>query len=86
MTVIVTTPEELRAIVREAIDEALAVRRPAPSDTPPEWIDTSVAAALLGVSTRQVAKMAKAGDLPHGNVGRLLRFRRSDVLALLESR
>ncbi len=81
--VILTTPEELTRIVRDAVREELATRAPSTNDAASEWIDTRVAADLLGVSTRQIAKMAKAGTLPHSNVGRLLKFRRSDVLAIL---
>jgi len=85
---IVTTPEELARIVREQIDAALAARGPAANEQPSEWIDTAAAAALLGVSTRQVAKMAASAKerpaaLASSRVGRLLRFRRADVLALL---
>lgn len=84
---IVTSPDELRAIVRAAVEEALATRA---ANGPPsgEWIDTGAAAALLGVSTRQVAKLAASSRgrpalLASTRVGRLLRFRRADVLALL---
>jgi len=89
--VIVTTPDELRSIVRAAVEEVLAARTAASAAEPSEWIDTAVAAALLGVSTRQVAKMAaSAKDRPallaSSRVGRLLRFRRADVLAVLDRR
>jgi len=89
--VIVTTPDELRAIVVAAVGEALAARRAASEAPPSEWIDTTAAAALLGVSTRQVAKMAatakdRPAALASSRIGRLLRFRRADVLALLERR
>jgi excisionase family DNA binding protein len=74
------TPEQLRALVVDAVREALATRGAEPA----EWLDAKSAAVLLGVHPRTVAKMAKGGELPSSRVGRLLRFRRADVVALLE--
>lgn len=79
--VIVTTPEELRAIVRAEVRAALAEQR---EPEPAEWLDTAGAAELLGVHPRTIARMANRGELPCTRVGRLLRFERDELLAWLE--
>ena len=78
--IVVVTASELRAIVRDAVREALAGT---PVSTPEDWLDAGDAAAILRVHRRTVAKMAMAGTLPATRIGRLLRFRRSDVEAYL---
>lgn len=78
---IVVHPEELRALVRDAVREALA-DRPAASSAA-EWLDTESAAALLGVNARTITKRATAGQIPGAKIGKLWRFRRSDLERLL---
>jgi excisionase family DNA binding protein len=82
--VVVLTPEQLRELVRDAVREALddraANEAPAPDR---EWLDASSAGALLGVHARSVIRMAQAGKLRGTRLGKLWRFRRSDVDALL---
>ena len=80
--IIVVSPEELRDLVRTAVREALSAGRPAAE--PSEWLDAAGAAALLGVHRRTVTNLVKRGRLPASRVGRLLRIRRADVLAVLE--
>lgn len=77
--VVVLGREELRELVRDAVREALEERPRAP-----EWIDTAAAAELLQVTPRHVTKLAKSGELPGTQLGKLWRFRRADVEALLE--
>lgn len=78
--VIVVSPDELREIVRSAVREALDDRR---GDDAADWLDTAGAAALLRVHRRTVARLAQHGEIPSSRVGRLLRLRRTDVLAYL---
>lgn len=80
---VVIDAEELDRRIEEAVRRALADRAPA---EPAEWLDAKSTAAELGVSPRQIAKLAKAGALPHAKVGKLLRFRRADVEAYLAKR
>lgn len=44
-------------------------------------IDAAEVAAVLGVSIREVQELAKRGDLPAFKVGRLWRFRLTEVEA-----
>lgn len=82
-SLVVLTPEQLRALVVAAVREALEGRAAEPAE-PAEWLDTAGAAELLGVTTRTIRKLASAGKLTASKVGpKLLRFRRADVLAYL---
>lgn len=88
---ITLTPDDLVRLIAQGVADGLAALRgtsAAPTDG--EWVDTRGAAALLGISRRQVQNLATArkgaaAALPSKRVGKLLRFRRSDVLAQLES-
>ena len=77
--IITCTPDELRALVREAAREAVREEMAATRVEPVEWIDSAAAAKLLGVHPRTVAKYAKAGKLPCTHVGTLLRFNRAEI-------
>lgn len=84
---VVVEAAELVRMIDTAVRRALDARSEPRADG--EWIDTRAAAELLGVSTRQIAKLAAGGRgrparLSSSRVGRLLRFRRADVLAMLE--
>jgi len=81
--VVVIDPATLRRLIEAAVRAALARSEGSPQAVP-EWLDAQATADLLGVHRRTVTKMAARGDLPSARVGRLLRFRREDVLALLE--
>ena len=81
MSVVVIDPEELRALIGRELRAALDER--APVEASPEWLDSKGAAALLGVNVRTIAKLAQSGKVPSSRVGKLLRFRRADLLALL---
>lgn len=85
--VIVTTPEQLRELVRDAVREALSVSREHDRDREPgEWLDTEAAAALLRVHPRTVAKCVTREGLPARKIGRMYRFKRAEVLLWLEQR
>lgn len=75
---------ELERLVARAVDagvrSALEQHR---SDRGEGWLGTAQVAELLHVHPRTVAKLAKAGALPSAKLGKLLRFRRTDVDALL---
>lgn len=47
----------------------------------PELTDSRQAAGLLGISWRQVQRMAKAGTIPAVKVGKLWRFPKGKLLA-----
>lgn len=87
-SMVVVAFDDLRAMIAEVIAEE---RRALSALTPTaveggEYLDAAGAAAILGVHQRTVTKMAARGELPSGRFGRLLRFRRADVVAFIESR
>ncbi|MHB8973592.1 MAG: helix-turn-helix domain-containing protein [Pirellulaceae bacterium] len=57
-------------------------------DTPNRLLDADETSSLLNVTTGTLAvwRSEKRYDLPYVKVGRLVRYRLSDVLAWLESR
>lgn len=73
-SLVVLEPHELEAIVEGAVRRALATH-----PQPDEWLDSSTAAEILGINVRTLTKRAASGDLPAARIGRLWRFRRSDV-------
>lgn len=76
MTVIVTTAEELRALVREAVADALRLVQPAPA----EYLDLQQTAELLGVSTVTVRTYIRRESLPVHRLGtKTLRFARAEL-------
>lgn len=91
--VIVTTPAELAELVEAAVERVLERRGLSAANEPPtpsDWIDAREAARLLRVHVRTVSNYAAPGPdgapprLPSTNIGRIRRFRRADVIALLE--
>ncbi len=73
---------ELRALVVEAVAEAM---KTAPTDA--EWLDAPAVAEILCIAPRSVQKLARRSGLPSHRLGpKLLRYRRSEVLAWLEGR
>ena len=76
VTVIVTTPDELRTLVREAVRAEL---RAATAEPAAEWLDAAAVGAMFGVHPRSVRKLR---GLPSHRFGtKLLRYRRDEVLA-----
>jgi excisionase family DNA binding protein len=50
-----------------------------------EVLTSDEAADLLKVSTKTVLRLVRGGELPGCKVGRVWRFRRSELMALLET-
>lgn len=74
------TTDELAALVREAVDAALAARHAANERPAAEWLDARAVAALLDVHVRSVQKMVRDQGLPAHRLGpKLLRYRRDEV-------
>ena len=48
-----------------------------------DWLTSNAAAHLLGISTRTLSEWRKKGVVKASKVGRKLRFKRSDLEALL---
>lgn len=49
-----------------------------------EPIDAEEAAKMLGVTARTVTRLAERGEIPGFRVGRLWKFRRSDIQKYIE--
>ena len=49
-----------------------------------EPIDAEEAAKMLGVTARTVTRLAERGEIPAFRVGRLWKFRRSDIQKYIE--
>ena len=76
--------DELQQLVKEALRAVLEDRHRASSAD--DWLDTTGVAAMLGVHARTVTTLARNGQLPAHRLGKLWRFKRSDVDAWLEGR
>lgn len=50
-----------------------------------EWLSTSAAAGLLGVTPRTLYRFINDGDLPAYRIGRVIRLQRSDVDAFIDA-
>lgn len=82
--VVVVDVEVLRSIVREELVRAMQARTPA--NEAPEYLTSADVAELLGVHARTIAKMVARDGLPAHRFGsKLLRFKRSEVVAWLEA-
>lgn len=79
--VIVATPEQLKGIVRDAVDAAFAERA---QETAPTLLDRNGLARALGCSAGHVDSLRKLG-LPTKWLGDAPRFLLSDVLSWLPS-
>lgn len=85
--IIVTTPEELSAILDERIRLAFKHYVPqtlasAPKADAPPYVDKREAARLIGVCTSTIDNAARSGKLKRHYVGKAVRFERAQVLAL----
>ncbi len=81
--VIVTTPEQLRALIREEVAAALRSVQPAQA----EYLDLAGVAELLDVTTTTVRAYVRREGLPVHRIGaRTLRFSRAEVEAWLVER
>lgn len=78
---IVMTPAQFRAAVREAVREELATH----TKPPAAMLSPRTAAELLGVTSRTVVNLLTRGELRGTRVGSSWRIRRVDVEAYLEA-
>lgn len=82
-TIIVTTPEELRAIVNEAIAEFMP--KPQKKEDQPDTITLISAIDLLKVngyptSKAKIYKLTSSEEMPHRKYGNKLVFSRKELL------
>jgi excisionase family DNA binding protein len=81
-SLVVIDRDELVAIVREAVREELTQAPMVES----QYLDADRLATLLGVARSSIPQLVKREGLPTIRLGRLYRFRRSEVIAWLEER
>jgi excisionase family DNA binding protein len=82
---VVISVEQLRALVREELADALA--KGGPQDELHDILDREQAAKLIGVTTRTIPRLVERDGLPTlRRVGKLWRFRRTDVMAWLAAK
>lgn len=74
----------IEQIGQQALQELLDQARP--GGLPENAIDIEAMAAILGVSTKTVRRLVKAGEIPYLRLGKALRFVAADVIASLERR
>lgn len=85
---IITTPEELRAIVKEAISELITQ---SPTKEPlPDTITLTTAIELLAesgypTSRAKIYKLTSSGAMPHRKFGNKLVFSRRELLSWADS-
>jgi len=77
---IVTTPEQLRALIREELERVLAGRGTTPGAAA-DWVTAEQAAELLGVGPKTVRRWAAAGRLRAEHRGRVWRIDRAGLPA-----
>lgn len=85
---IITTPEELRAIVKEAIS-GLITQSPT-KESLPDTITLTTALELLAengypTSRAKIYKLTSAGTMPHRKFGNKLVFSRRELLSWADS-
>lgn len=84
MKLAVMTSDELSALVETAVNRALARTRPEPES---EIMSCEQVAELLGVHPRTVRNLTHDEGLPPlRRIGKLWRFRRSEVLEWMANR
>jgi predicted DNA-binding transcriptional regulator AlpA len=76
-TVIVTTPEALASLVREAVREGVEAA------TAKQTVNATELAAMIGVSPRTLARMRQDGSIPHPTDGR---WSRSEIARWMADR
>lgn len=86
--VVSLSAEELEAMLARAAEAgARRALEERPANEPSEWLDANGVAELLHVKPRSVQKYIKRSGLPAHRVGlRLLRYKRDEVMAWLETR
>ncbi len=83
MELIITTKDDLRRIILEAIKESSSEK---PSSEPKELlIDKKEAAKILGVSVPTIDNYRRNGILPSYRFGNRVRFRYSEVINIVDN-
>lgn len=83
VSMVALSPLDLEALVERAVAKALRSRG---VEEPVEYLDPREAAQLVGIHERSLIKLATtAAGFPGHRVGRLWRFKRSELLAWLEA-
>lgn len=81
--VVLVSPNELRALIRDELRATLAEREPAPTGAP--LVDRRELGRTLAVSTATVTRLTSEG-MPHVFVGDSPRYSIEDVRAWLDAR
>ncbi len=87
---IITTPEQLRTLIEEAVRSSMHSPPVGQAKEPPDTITLATALELLGengypTSKGKIYKLTSANQLPHRKYGNKLVFSRRDLLAWAES-
>lgn len=75
---VLTTPEELRTLIREAVAEALSAKDR--GGAVQEVLTSEQAGKLLGLHPKVVIGYVTSKGLPGQRLGRIWRFRRTELL------
>ena len=81
-SVIVVSPDELRTLIREAVAEAMQDQNGA-ADEPDTLLSTAQVCRRLGIGRTTLHEMRRRGRIEAVTIGRAVRFRASDVDALM---
>ncbi|MDR1919022.1 MAG: helix-turn-helix domain-containing protein [Tannerellaceae bacterium] len=89
MDIILTTPDNLRALIQEAVKEAMPQK--VEEKNLPDTITLETAVALLEeygfpTSKGKIYKLTSSGEMPFRKYGRKLVFSRKELIAWAESR
>ena len=84
--IVVVAQSQLRALIEDAVCRAVRDEVASLTQTKdkPEWWSAGRVAAETGVSKSTVARWTNTGKLPASKVGGTVRYRRSDVHALMD--
>ncbi len=77
------TPDELKELIREEINEGILKLTFPPSEDKPEYINRNEVSRILGISRTTTYVWQEAGILNPYTVGTRIRFLRSEVLEAL---
>lgn len=79
-SVVVVSPEDLRALIAEAVASAFSQAGKSSGAQVPAYLTSREAAALLGVSERTLQSLRAAGTGPsYVRIGSMIRYRRVDL-------
>lgn len=85
MDLILTTPEALKLLISEAIDERLA-KIPVIQPEVKEIVDNDVLCKRLNVSESTIARMRKRRQIPFMQIGGVIRYDYNAVVKALENK